>query len=454
MTVTRARVVLVDDDESFRKIMSRELERSGFELRSFPSAEGVCESVAADAPDALLLDLRMPGMPGDELLEELLAQNPDLQVIVLTGHGAVPEAVAAMRAGAFDFLSKPVALDVLEQTLLRAVELSRLIAENKRLRQASTTSAGVLSLPSKESQQLEQQIDKIAVSEQSVLILGESGTGKEIAARKLHAASPRRDAPFVPVNCAAIPADLIESELFGHAKGAFTGAGKARNGLFESADGGTLFLDEIGELPLSLQPSLLRALQLGEVRPVGSDESHRVDVRIIAATNQDLRERIAASKFREDLYYRLAVFEMKIPALRERPEDALALAQFFLHREAARSGRPLCLTPTAEQWVVEQAWPGNIRELENAILRVAVLASSPEIDVNQLLETRALPSDRAVGAKTRELPTLRIRDLEMLAIEAALQKCHGNKTRAAEELGIALKTLYNKLARSEEPHVD
>jgi DNA-binding NtrC family response regulator len=194
----------------------------------------------------------MPGMPGDELLEELLAQNPHLQVIVLTGHGAVPEAVAAMRAGAFDFLSKPVALDVLEQTLLRAVELSRLIAENKRLRQASTTSAGVLSLPSKESQQLEQQIDKIAVSEQSVLILGESGTGKEIAARKLHAASPRRDAPFVPVNCAAIPADLIESELFGHAKGAFTGAGKARNGLFESADGGTLFLDEIGELPLSL----------------------------------------------------------------------------------------------------------------------------------------------------------------------------------------------------------
>jgi DNA-binding NtrC family response regulator len=438
----RAQIVFVDDDGSFRPIMAREIERMGYSVRAFADAAGVAEHVCASPPAAMVLDLKLPGEGGMQLLERLLAQEPDLQVIVLTGHGAVLEAVQAMRAGAFDFLTKPVSLDVLEQALKRAVATSALIAENRWLRRVAAQGDALL-LTSPMSRRIEAQIDRIGPSEKNVLICGESGVGKELVARRLHAESSRRNRPFLAVNCGAIPRSLVESELFGHVRGAFTGANAERPGLFDAADGGTLFLDEVGEFPLDLQPALLRAVQFGEVRPVGSDGAHTVDVRVVAATHRDLRAGIEARTFREDLFYRIAVFELDVPPLRERRDDVIALARHFLAREGARSGRPLRLDDSAEAWLASREWPGNVRELENAIVRLAVLARGSVISVSEAQSILEASGGRARAVE--ELPTLRLRDLERLAIGQALARHGGNKTRAAEELGIALKTLYNKL---------
>jgi two-component system NtrC family response regulator len=285
----------------------------------------------------------------------------------------------------------------------------------------------------------------MAGSPQAVLITGESGSGKELAARELHALSDRHGQPFVVVNCGAVPRQLIESELFGHVKGAFTGADSRRLGLFEAAAGGTLFLDEVAELPLELQPALLRATQFGEIRPVGSDQVRRVDVRVIAATHRDLHAWIAEGRFREDLYYRLAVLELHVPPLRERREDIAPLARTFLAREAARTARELTLTPAALQRLEAHAWPGNVRELENAMVRLCVLCSGPEITAAEIAE---FALSRRAAPPPGQLPTLLLRDLEMLAIQEAMRRFDGNKRKAAEALGVALKTLYNKLNAS------
>ncbi|MBL9078712.1 MAG: sigma-54-dependent Fis family transcriptional regulator [Planctomycetes bacterium] len=442
----RGRLLLVEDDASLRTVFRTELTRMGWDVVPHGSGDGVIAQVQRHEPDVVLLDLHLPGKPGIEVLGQIVAHDRDLPVIVCTGHGTVSLAVQAMQAGAFDFLTKPVELDVLEQAAQRAGEHGRLRRENDRLRLATAhaeVGAPVAAPTSQAARRLDGQIARIAAAEQPVLVTGESGSGKELVARRLHAASPRHRQPFVVVHCGAIPRQLVESELFGHVRGAFTGADQKRPGLFEAADGGTLFLDEVGELPLDVQPALLRAVQFGEIRPVGSDSVRQVSVRIVAATHRDLRERVQQGAFREDLFYRLAVLELHVPPLRERPEDVGPLAEAFLQREARRAGRELRFEPAALARLAAHPWPGNVRELENAIVRLGVLADGPLVrasDVDDLAFGSARPA-----AASATLPTLDLGELERLAIQAAMQRCDGNKTKAAQTLGIALKTLYNKL---------
>ncbi len=437
-------VLLIEDDVSLRTVWSGELERMGFTIRALARADGAFEAVRSHQPDAILLDLNLPGIPGMTALEQLLQQDPSLQIIVCTGHGTVQLAVEAMRKGAVDFLTKPVSLDVMEQTVRRAIATNRLVQENQRLRriaQVGALATGTIAR-SPAALRLDETLQRIAATQQTVLLLGESGSGKELAARRIHALGDRAEMPFVAVNCGAVPRQLMESELFGHVKGAFTGADQKRLGLLEAASGGTLFLDEVAELPMDLQPSLLRALQFGEIRPVGSDQVRKVDVRVIAATHRDLHAMIAAERFREDLYYRLAVLEVRVPPLRERGEDIEALARSFLRQQIARTGRELSLSGEAIQRLESHGWPGNVRELENAIVRLSVLSPGPEL-TGADVDTFAFGTRPTVS--TGPLPTLSLRELERLAIAEAMKRFDGNKRKAAEALGVALKTLYNKL---------
>ena len=440
----RARVVLVDDDDTLRQVLARELGESGFDVRAFSSAAGVVEALRADPAEVVLLDLRLPGESGLELLRRIRAADEAVQVVVITGHGGVAEAVEAMKLGAHDFLTKPVRLDVLEQALRRAAEKRALIDDVARLRRALEPRAAGTALvgSSPAMARLREEIARVASSEANVLVQGENGTGKELVAREVHALSRRADRPFVVVNCGAIPAGLVESELFGHEKGAFTGADRRRIGLFEAAHEGTLFLDEVGELPKAVQPALLRALQFGELRPVGGDRARRVDVRVVAATNRDLGAMLRSGEFREDLYYRVATLVLEVPPLRARREDVAVLARHFLARSAARLGRELELDEAALRRLADHDWPGNVRELENAAERLCVMAEGRSIGAG-LVERHVLRGPSGRG----ELPTVRIEDLERLAIEAALRHRGGDKRAAALDLGIALKTLYNKLDR-------
>ncbi len=438
------RILLVDDDTVLRALLAQEFAALGLEVNAVADGEEAMGLVDEFGPDAALIDLRLPGMDGIELLRRLLAWNPDLPVVMLTGHGSVPRAVEAMRRGAYDFLTKPISLDVLDQTLRRALERSALVAENKRLRElvglASPT--GILG-ESRPTVELRALVQRIAATDAGVLVLGENGTGKELVARAVHEQSDRRDHPFVVVNCGAIPEDLVESELFGHERGAFTNADRKRLGLLQTAHLGTILLDEVGELPLSVQPVLLRALQFGEVRPVGSSRTLRVDVRVIAATNRDLLAEVEAGRFREDLYYRIATLVVEIPPLRERREDIDLLARFFLERHNAvrPPERRLALGPEALARLRAHDWPGNVRELENAITRIAALVENcsigPEAVENLVLSRRKRNSG--------PLPTLDFQELERMAVVQALRLHRGNRRSAAAELGVAVQTLYNKL---------
>jgi len=437
-------LLFVDDDDSLRRVLDRELKLAGFDVRAFPSSEGVIDAVREHSPDVALIDLRLPGMGGIELLKRIRAVDETCQVVVLTGHGAVPEAVEAMRLGAHDFLSKPVQLDVLEQVLRRAIEKRTLLDDNARLRRVneSSNAPNTLEGDSPAMQRLRRDVERVAVSGSNVLIQGENGVGKELTARQIHALGPRAAAPFVVVNCGSIPETLIESELFGHERGAFSGADRRRMGLFEAAHGGTLFLDEIGELSKAVQPTLLRALQFGEVRPVGSERTKTVDVRVIAATHRDLSKAIGTGEFREDLYYRVTTLVIEVPPLRARREDVATLAARFLARASARCSRRITLTPSALRVLEEYDWPGNVRELENVIERLVVMGDSEIVDAPEV-ERFVMRRDAARG----DLPSLNIETLERLAIVAAMKRFRGDKRAAAAELGIALKTLYNKLDR-------
>ena len=440
----KPRIFLVDDDDSLRRVLSLELGEAGFEVRAFPSAGGVVEAVRREPPDALLVDLRMPGVDGLELLAQVRAADERAQVVVLTGHGAVPDAVEAMRRGAHDFLAKPVRLDVLEQVLRRAVERRALLEGNERLRRVveHDASPGRLIGTGPAMTRLREELVRVARSDSHVLVTGENGTGKELVVRELHARSARSSEPLVVLNCGAVPANLVESELFGHEKGAFTGADRRRVGLFEAAHGGTLMLDEIGELPKTVQPVLLRALQFGEIRPVGSDRSRKVDVRVVSATHRDLRERIRSGEFREDLFYRIAPLVLEVPALRERREDIPELARAFVARSAARLGRPIELELAAVELLRRHDWPGNVRELENAAERLCVMADGASIGP-ELVQRHVLRGADAAGA----MPTLNLEELERRAVIEALARHGGDKRAASAELGIALKTLYNKIER-------
>jgi len=446
-------VLIVDDDASMRHLLSVILDDHGYEARAVASGEAALEEIAARAYDLVLTDVRMPGMGGLALLRTIQERDPLLMVIVMSAYGSHEAAVEAMKAGAYDYLSKPFRPDEVVLVLRKAEERERLARENVRLRGELARSYRPEHLvgASEAMRELARQIQRLAAQKATVLLSGESGTGKELVARALHELSPRAGFPFVAVNCGALPEALLESELFGHVRGAFTDAVRNKKGLAAEADGGTLFLDEIGELPLALQPKLLRFLQEEEVRPVGDTRARRVDVRVVAASARDLKRAVADGGFREDLYWRLAVVPLRIPPLRERPEDVPALAEHFLARFARLRPElgPLSLADDARAALAAHRWPGNVRELEHALERAVVMTEGPVVHEADLPEeVRERPAGRppAAGEGADALSIKRAtRALEASLIRAALERTGGNRTKAAELLEISYGALLYKI---------
>ncbi len=450
MTQDPIAVLLVDDDESFRRVQEYQLTQAGYEVTSCGDAPGALASFQERLHDVVVTDVRMPGLDGLELLARLKAVSPETPVVVVTGHGTIETAVEAMKQGAFDFLTKPFPRDQLRLTLQRALELARLRQENRELRRAVEGRFSFQNLigSAPPMKRLYDALELVAPTDSTVLISGETGTGKELVARALHYNSARRQGPFATLNCGAIPESLIEAELFGHSKGAFTGAHAERKGKFESADGGTLFLDEVGEIPLMLQPKILRVLQSGEVDRIGADRPVKVDVRIVAATNRDLEAMVAERTFRQDLYYRLAVVPVRVPPLRERREDIPLLAQHFLDRMAERAGRPtLRLPPEAFGLFDRYGWPGNVRELENLIERLVVMSREETLDLSLLPE--AIRSGEATGGSAFVLPRegVNLEEVERDLIRQALDRSAGNRTQAARDLGLTRNTLLYRMQK-------
>jgi len=444
-------VLIVDDESSMRHLLSVILTERGYEARAVASAEDALRELAVRDYDLVLTDVRMPGMGGLALLAAIQRTHPDLMVIVMSAYGSHDAAVEAMKAGAYDYLSKPFRPDEVVLVLRKAEERERLARENRRLRRELASDFGPEHLvgQSEAMQAVVRQVRKLAPQRTTVLLTGESGTGKELVARALHDLSPRAACPFVAVNCGAIPAELIESELFGHVKGAFTDAVRNKKGLVAEADGGTLFLDEVGELPLPMQVKLLRFLQEEEVRPVGDNRSIRVDVRVVAATARDLGKAVQAGQFREDLYYRLDVVGVRLPPLRERPEDVEPLARHFLARFGAlRPDLPrLELSDAARDALSAWRWPGNVRELRHALERAVVLAEG------ELIREEDLPDAVRAGGGPAPAPPpdgdlsvkRATRELEERLIRAALARTGGNRTRAAELLDLSYRALLYKI---------
>jgi len=445
-------VLVVDDEAPMRHLLTVILGDHGHEVRAVASAEAALEELKARPFDLVLTDVRMPRMDGMALTRALQERQPGITVIVMSAYGSHEAAIEAMKAGAYDFLPKPFKPDDVLLCLRKAEERERLAQENRRLRSALRGDVGVDAIvgASEAVHQVLRQVRKVAPQKTTVLLTGESGTGKELVARALHDLSPRAAAPFVAVNCGAIPGELLESELFGHARGAFTDAVRARKGLALEADGGTLFLDEIGELPLPLQVKLLRFLQEEEVRPVGDDRPRRVDVRVVAATARDLEAAVKSGQFREDLYWRLAVVGIRLPPLRERPEDVEALAGHFLARFAALRPELPGLRFSGEALEVLKAhhWPGNVRELMHAVERAVVLADGPAIGEEELPAAVRAPSPAPAEAPPAggDLSVKRgLRALEERLIREALARTSGNRSRAAELLELSYRALLYKI---------
>ena len=443
------RVLVVDDVQSMCEMLAERLPPLGFEVVWRTSGDEALALLATTDVDAVVTDLNMQGMNGLELCDRIVAGRPDVPVIVITAFGNLDTAIAAIRAGAYDFIVKPFDIKVLALSLERAVEHRRLRAEVKRLRRTVEESRrfGELLGTSAAMQAVYALLDQVAPSESSVLVSGETGSGKELVARALHERSRRHGGPFVAINCAAVPEALIESELFGHARGAFTDARAARTGLMAQANGGTLFLDEIGDLPLGLQPKLLRVLQERRVRPVGGDAEIALDFRLVCATNQDLESAVEEKRFREDLYFRVNVITVKLPPLRARGGDVLLLAQHFVDCDAAKAGKPVTgISPEAAHLLMAYPWPGNVRELQNCIERALALARYDQITVDDLPEKiRAHRRSHVVVAADdpSELPSLE--EMERRYILRVMEAVAGNKTLAAQILKVGRKTLYRKL---------
>jgi DNA-binding NtrC family response regulator len=450
------RVLFADDEVHLRDLMQMELPRLGHEVTVCSDGAAALKALERGVYDAALLDLRMPGLTGIEVLSQIKQSSPETQVIILTGHATLDTAVQALRLGAFDYLTKPCKWAELEMILNRIAErrdmANKTAALETRLKAAEGMPLLIGETPA--MQQVRRLIDTIAPTDASIMILGETGTGKELVARSLHDKSRRAERAFIPVNCGALPENLVESELFGHRKGAFTGADTHRKGLFEVANGGTLFLDEVGELDKSVQVKLLRFLESGEIRKVGENEPFRVDVRVLCATNRDIREMVAGDQFREDLFFRLNTFEIYLPPLRERKHDIPALANHLLARHASRRGlTESAITPESIELLTAHEWPGNIRELANMIERATILAGNAPIRPEHLptqLPTRNKAhqsTGSSIGGPHFQIPegNPTLRDVEMKYIQAILEKHNGNKPAASRELGISLKTLYNKI---------
>lgn len=436
------RVLVVDDDEGVRFTLRGLLEDEGLEVEEAGSGARALELLDAAAFHLVLTDLRMPGMDGLELLAAIRERPGAPRVILITAHGSERAAVEAMKRGAYDYFKKPFEPEELTAVVRRAVESVLLAASNERL-EAELHLARSMVFASEAMKRLAVLVQRVAPKEVTVLVTGESGTGKERLAEALVRASARRDRPFVRFNCAAITPELAEAELFGHAKGAFTGAVRTRAGLFREADSGTLFLDEVGELDLRTQAKLLRVLQEGEVRPVGEDRPVQVDVRILAATHRDLDRMVKEGAFREDLLYRLKVVSLHVPALRERPEDVPVLAQHFLDEYAARFGAgPFPVDAAMRERLCAYRWPGNVRELSNAIESLVALSPPDRLDLS-LLPADAPGSPLGPRASLEE----RLAAYERGLLVAALEAADGNRTEAAKALGIGRATLYEKLKK-------
>jgi two-component system NtrC family response regulator len=448
---TMPTLLLIDDDDSLRRVTEYTLKEDGYAVITAGNGREGLERFRAERVDLVLSDVRMPELDGMDLLPQLKAMQPDLPVIMLTAHGTISAAVEAMRLGAFDYLTKPFTRDQLRASVRKALEVGRLKSENRQLRQMVTERFSFASMiaGSRVMHDVTDTAARVAQSDTTVLLLGESGTGKELLAKAIHVHSGRARGPFVTLNCAAIPEHLLESELFGHTRGAFTGAVAAKAGKFEAADGGTIFLDEIGDLPLVLQVKILRVLQEREIDKVGDARPHKVDVRVVAATNRDLEKMTADGTFREDLYYRLAVVSLRVPPLRERTDDIPLLVEHFLAKHAARLNRA---APTADKAVYSAlnlyTWPGNIRELENVIERALVLDRDGVVGLDDLPD-RVHSQARRFGNVRVELPDdgVSLEGVERDLIAAALEKHGGNQTRAAAYLDITRSALLYRMQK-------
>ena len=444
-------ILLVDDDAPLCETLELGLGKRGYRMATCLSAADALARLSAQDFDVVVTDLNMRGTGGIELCERIVANRPDIPVIVLTAFGSLDTAVKAIRAGAYDFISKPVELDVLAIAIERAARHRELREEVRRLRLEAVRSEppGQFVGTSTAMRAVYDLIERVADSETTVLVTGESGTGKELAAKALHSVSRRRNRPFVAINCAAMPEGVLESELFGHTKGAFTDAKNDRPGLFVQAEGGTLFLDEIGDLPHTLQPKLLRVLQERTVRPVGGRSWLPINVRLIAATNRDLELAIEEGRFREDLYYRINVVHIDLPPLRSRGGDVLPLAQHFLRLFASRADKSIVgIAPAAAEKLVAYTWPGNVRELQNCIERSVALARYDPIGVDDLPEKiRSYQSSHVLVAGDDPSELVRMEELERRYIVRVMEAVSGNKTAAARILGLDRKRLYRILDR-------
>jgi len=442
-------ILLVDDDRPFLRALSLELRSRGYETTTAATAQEAVEAAATGAPAITLLDLNLPDADGLEVLRRLHDRQVQTEVIMLTGHGTIDTAIEAIRLGAFDYVSKPCPIEELEIRIGKALERRSLMERNRILesRLVPQDDADALVGQSAAFQEMLHLVDRVAATQSTALILGETGTGKEMVARRLHARSPRGSRPFVVVECAALQEELLQSELFGHERGAYTGAVRAKPGLFEVADGGTLFLDEIGEVPLPTQVKLLRVLEASTFRHVGGTRELRVDVRVIAATNRDLDRQVAAGHFREDLLYRLDTVRVEVPPLRARRDDIPLLVEHFMSRLGERAGVRRGITPEALAVLGRHGWPGNVRELLH-VVEHGMVVSDGAIGVEHLPRSVRQPAQTDLAAAAAPAPgsaLLSLRELEHEHVRHVLQEVAGHRARAARILGISERNLYRKL---------
>jgi two-component system response regulator AtoC len=440
-------VLVVDDEPKMQRVLEIMLKRMGLEVTSASNGDQALGVLETETIDLVMSDLRMPGMSGIELMQALRNLGNDVPVIIMTAYGTIDSAIDAMKLGASDYIVRPFEIDALEIIVNRILSSRQMHQQNNFLRDEVEKGWGEFIGSSSAMQNVYDLILKVAPSKTTVLVTGETGTGKELAARAIHRASPRKSALFVPINCAAIPADILESELFGYEKGAFTGANKTRIGKFELADGGTLFLDELTEMPLTLQAKLLRVLQENVIERLGANRNIPIDIRIIAATNIDPKQAVTEGKLREDLYYRINVFNIELPPLRQRKEDVAALALNFLHKQGNKQG----ISQPALNCLQNYSWPGNVRELQNVIERANVLGYGQTIKLSHLPTEMMESSTTGKASKVTELYSLAlttaVEKFEADLIQEALRQCEGNKSKASRKLEISERSLWYKLKK-------
>ena len=450
-TKTATSLLLVDDDATFRKVMASELSRRGYAVASAGSGQEALDMASESAPEVTLLDLGLPDMHGIDVLAHLRERNPAAAIIVLTGHGTIDTAIKAIRLGAYDYLEKPCPIEKLQIAVQKACEHARLVKRQRILEDGyAVASVGERLVGSSPAfTKLLEDAARIAPTEATTLILGETGTGKEVISRILHAQSPRRDAPFVVVDCAALHDNLLQSEIFGHEKGSFTGAARQKHGLFEVANGGTVFLDEVGDASPDIQAKLLRILETGRFRRLGGTKEIFVDVRVLAATNRDMRRAVDRGHFREDLFYRLATFTLEIPPLRERAEDIRLLIEHFTTHFNQKFSLAQRVSEEAMQALLAHPWPGNVRELIHVVEQIVVLSKGDVVRVEDLPASVCQVSARSSSSAPHENPTLK--EVERRHILSVLRQVEGNRAQAAGILGISERNLYRRLRKYQEP---